>query len=358
MTLDADRPTWSAVLTDLIAGAELSGEQASWAMRQVMTGEASPGQIGAFLVGLRGKGVTGPEVAAFVAAMLEHAHLLEGAADSVDTCGTGGDGVGTVNISTMAAIVVAGTGRRVVKHGNRAASSKSGSADVLEALGIPLDLAPEAVGECLQRAGITFCFAPTFHPAMRFAGPVRRELGIPTVFNILGPLANPARPVAQLVGVADAGLAPVVARALHLRGTAALVVRGHDGLDEITTQAATTIWDATGAEVVEVVVDAAELGIPRPRADALAGGDAQRNAAATEAVLADDPRASAVVDAVCLNAGAALVAAGEAGGGSLEDRLQVGYRRARAAVADGSAAHALTRWRAAAESLRTPQDAF
>jgi anthranilate phosphoribosyltransferase len=178
------------------------------------------------------------------------------------------------------------------------------------------------------------------------------------VFNILGPLANPARPVAQLVGVADAGLAPVVARALHLRGTAARVVRGPDGLDEITTQAATTIWDATGAEVVEVVVDAAELGIPRPRADALAGGDAQRNAAATEAVLADDPRASAVVDAVCLNAGAALVAAGEAGGGSLEDRLQVGYRRARAAVADGSAAHALTRWRAAAESLRTPQDAF
>jgi anthranilate phosphoribosyltransferase len=360
MTHDAPGPgpAWPEILTGLIAGDDLTDDRASWAMRQVMSGDATPGQIGGFLVGLRSKGVTGAEVAAFVAAMLDHAHLLEGADDAVDTCGTGGDGVGTVNISTMAAIVVAGTGRRVVKHGNRAASSRSGSADVLEALGIPLDLTPPEVGQCLRETGITFCFAPAFHPAMRFAGPVRRELGVPTVFNVLGPLANPARPAAQLVGVADAGLAPVVAQALLLRGTSALVVRGHDGLDEITTTTSTTIWDATGDEVVEHVVDVADLGLARPPAGALAGGDARYNAEVTEAVLADSPAHQAVVDAVCLNAGAALVAAGAVPAGTLQDRLGAGYHVARAAVADGAARDVLQRWRLAAEGLRSAQDPF
>ena len=204
MTLTAPQaPSWARVLTDLIAGRDLDEDRAAWAMEQVMTGGASPVQIAAFLVGMRAKGPTGVEIAAFVDSMLGHAAPFAASPDVVDTCGTGGDAAGTVNLSSMAAVVVAATGRPVVKHGGRAASSKSGSADVFEALGIALDLTPAAAEECLRRAGITFCFAPVFHPAMKYAGPVRKELGIPTLFNILGPLANPARPAYQLVGVSD-----------------------------------------------------------------------------------------------------------------------------------------------------------
>jgi anthranilate phosphoribosyltransferase len=286
-----------------------------------------------------------------VESMLRHAHPVAGGSGAVDTCGTGGDASGTVNLSSMAAIVVAGTGQPVVKHGNRAASSKSGSADLLEALGIPLQLPPDAVEDCLAKAGITFCFAPVFHPAMKHAGPVRRELGIPTVFNILGPLANPARPAAQLVGVADRGIGPVVAQALRLRGTSALVVHGDDGLDEITTATTTTVWDATGPEVVQTALDTKDLGVPRPAPGSLQGGDAAFNAEVARKVLANEDSVAAVIDAVCANAGAALVASGAAGGGSLGDRWAVGYERARAAVADGSAARTLERWREVANAL-------
>ena len=352
MTQDApERVGWAAVLTDLLEGRELAPLQSEWAMEQVMVGAATPGQIGAFLAALRAKGVTAAEIAPFVGTMLRHAHVIGGGASAVDTCGTGGDSSGTVNLSSMAAIVVAATGQRVVKHGNRAASSKSGSADVLEALGIPLTLPPDAVEECLERAGITFCFAPAFHPAMKHAGPVRRELGIPTVFNILGPLANPAQPAAQLVGVADPGLGPIVAQALLLRGTSALVVRGDDGLDELTTTTTTTVWDATGPQVEEVVLDAADFGIARPPSGSLQGGDAAFNAGVALAVFAGDPAVAPVIDAVCLNAGAALVAAGAAGQGSLAQRMATGYERARAAVADGSAAATLQRWREVSSSL-------
>ena len=320
-------------------------------MEQVMAGEATPGQIGGFLIALHGKGTSPSEVATFVDTMLRHAHPFRGGEGAVDTCGTGGDVAGTVNLSSMAAIVVAATGQPVVKHGNRAASSKSGSADVFEALGIPLNLAPDSLEEVLGKAGITFCFAPVFHPAMRYAGPVRRELGVPTVFNLLGPLANPARPGHQLVGVADSRLAAVAADALLLRGTSALVVRGDDGLDEITTYTTTTVWDVTGAEVEQVRFDAADLGVARPAPGALRGGDASYNAGVVEAVLADDPGVSAVIDAVCVNAGAALVASRAVGGGTLLDRIDAGYQRARAAVADGSAAATLATWREVANSL-------
>lgn len=348
----SERLGWADVLSDLLAGNDLAPMQAQWAMEEVMGGAASPGQIGGFLVALRAKGAAPAEIATFVDAMLRHAHPVSGGAAAVDTCGTGGDASGTVNLSSMAAIVVAATGQPVVKHGNRAASSKSGSADVLEALGIPLTLAPDAVEECLARAGITFCFAPVFHPAMKYAGPVRRELGIPTVFNILGPLANPARPSAQLVGVADAALGPVVAEALRLRGTSALVVHGDDGLDEITTATSTTVWDATGPTVVQTSLDTAELGIPRPEPGSLQGGDATFNAGVARKVFADDAEASAVTDAVCANAAAALVAAGAAGTGDLQQRWAAGYRTARAAVADGAAAETLRRWQMIAASLQ------
>ncbi len=345
MTQDSsERLGWADVLTGLLDGRELRPLRAEWAMEQVMSGDATPGQIGAFLTALRAKGVTAAEIATFVDTMLRHARPLAGGSTAVDTCGTGGDASGTVNLSSMAAVVAAATGQRVVKHGNRAASSKSGSADVLEALGISLTLPPDAVEDCLGRVGITFCFAPVFHPAMKYAGPVRRDLGIPTVFNILGPLANPARPRAQLVGVADRAMAPIVAEALALRGTSALVVRGEDGLDEITTTAPTTVWDATGDAVVESRVDTADFGVPRPAPGALQGGDAAFNAAVARAVFADDSAVGAVIDAVCVNAGAALVAAGEMDGESLTARLAAGYARARSAVADGSAAETLRRW--------------
>jgi len=343
---------WSDVLARLLAGRDLGRLEAEWAMEQVMAGSASPAQIAGFLVALRAKQVAAEEVATFVDTMLRHAEPFGGGADAVDTCGTGGDAAGTVNISTMSAIVVAATGQPVVKHGNRAASSKSGSADVLAELGIPLDLPPGALEDCLRQAGITFCFAPVFHPAMKHAGPVRRELGIPTVFNLLGPLANPARPAAQLVGVADPSLAPVAAQALALRGTSALVVRGDDGLDEITTMSTTTVWDATAGSVTEATFDAADIGIARPQPGALAGGDAAFNATVVEAVLADAPSAGEVVEAVCLNAGAALVAARAVEGGTLAERIDAGYRRAREAVATGAAQERLALWRDVTASLR------
>lgn len=346
-----DRLGWGDVLADLLAQRPLSDLQAEWAMEQVMAGSATPGQIGGFLMALHGKGTSASEVATFVATMLRHAHPFHGGEAAVDTCGTGGDVAGTVNISSMAAIVVAATGQPVVKHGNRAASSKSGSADVFEALGVPLNLAPDSLELVLQRAGITFCFAPVFHPAMKYAGPVRRELGVPTVFNLLGPLANPARPRHQLVGVADRRLAAVAADALHLRGTSALVVRGDDGLDEITTMSTTTVWDVTGPRVEQLRFDAADLGIARPAPGALQGGDARHNAAVAEAVLAGDPGVTAIIDAVCVNAAGALVASRAAGDGSLSDRMAVGYRRARAAIEDGSAVDVLAKWRDTANAL-------
>lgn len=352
MTQTAPRTsTWASVLTDLITGHDLPAEQATWAMEQVMTGGASPVQIAAFLVGMRAKGPTGEEIAACVDSMLRHAAPFAGSSDVVDTCGTGGDSAGTVNLSSMAAIVVAATGRPVVKHGGRAASSKSGSADVFEALGIPLDLAPPAIEECLRQVGITFCFAPVFHPAMRYAGPVRKELGIPTLFNILGPLANPARPAYQLVGVSDAGLAPFIAEALRLRGTSALVVRGNDGLDEVTTTTATTMWEVRDGAVAEHVIDSLELGLPRPPAGALHGGDAAYNASVFEAVLRNDDTVAPVTDAVCINAAAALAAC--APEGALVERLADGLAAAREVIHDGTAAKTLATWRRTAAALHS-----
>ncbi len=350
-------PTWPQILEHLLAGDDLSADQARWAMAEVMAGDAAPAQIAGFLVALRAKGVTGAELASLVDVMLEHSVAVSVPGITVDTCGTGGDNSDSANISTMAAVIVAACGEQVVKHGNRSASSQSGSADVLEALGIPLELDAEQVAESVAAASIGFCFARTYHPAMRFAGPVRAQLGIRTVFNVLGPLANPARPKAQVVGVADAAMAPIVAAALARRGTSALVVRGDDGLDEITTTTTTRIWDCRGATVQEHTIDAAELGIPRAEPAELAGGDATRNAEIMRTALApaDPGDLAAVRDAAIINAAAALVAAESARTGAVADlapALAAQVVRAKSAVASGAASEILETWVAATAGMR------
>ncbi|MFN8148052.1 MAG: anthranilate phosphoribosyltransferase [Candidatus Nanopelagicales bacterium] len=359
---EPDDRTWPDLIAALLRREDLGADATSWAMARVMEGDATPVQLAGFLVALRAKGETAGEVAGLVSAMLDHAATVDldpSVGPTVDTCGTGGDRSHTVNISTMAAVVVAAAGAPVVKHGNRAASSAAGSADVLEALGVAVDLAPGLVGECLSDAGIVFCFAPVFHPGMRHAAVARRELGVGTVFNVLGPLANPARPAAQVVGCADPRLAPVMAQALLDRGTRALVVRGGtDGLDELSTAAPTTVWDATGSAVVESQVDALDLGIARAQPDALRGQDAAYNAAVARAVLSGERSASLdpVRDSVLLGAAAALVAydavpAGPSGTASVGDRLAAALPRAAAAIDDGSAGALLDRWVAVSQRL-------
>ena len=358
--LDSDSSGWPGVLTELLAGVDLSPQRAKWAMEQVMAGSASPAQIGGFLVALQSKGVSGSELATLVQVMLAHAVPVDVPGRSVDTCGTGGDNSGSVNISTMSAVAVAATGRQVVKHGNRAATSQSGSADVLEALGIVVDLSPDLIPACVARAGIAFCFAPVFHPSMRHAGPVRRELGIPTVFNVLGPLANPARPSAQVVGVANAAMAPIVADALQQRGTSAFVVRGEDGLDELTTLGRSRIWDCRGDTVSELTVEPQDVGLSPGRPGVLDGGDAAFNAAVARDALSAHPGESArpVRDAVVLNAAAAVAcvdstAATDAGASLTQLRLAA--REVEAALDAGEGAGVLARWAEASQSLARSQ---
>jgi len=341
-------PTWPSLLTALLHGEDLTVEQSAWAMRQVMSGEATDVQIAGFAMALRAKGETPEEVEGLVTVMLEHAEPLHVDGPSVDTCGTGGDRAHTVNISTMAALVVAGAGVTVVKHGNRAASSSTGSADVLEALGVGVDLAPALVAECIREAGIGFCFARVFHPALRFAGPARAQLGVPTVFNFLGPLTNPAQPAAQAVGVYDARMAPVMAAVLARRGTSALVFRGDDGLDELSTHTTSRVWMVRDGQVHESVLNPVELGIALSPPESLRGGDREQNADAVRALLAGQQ--GPVRDAVLLNASAALVAAAP-GDGSLDRQLIDGIARAAEAIDSGAAAAALERWVATSRAL-------
>ncbi len=340
--------SWGEVLSQLIDGQDLDADKTAWAMREILQGDASPVQIAGFAVALRSKGETVAEVDVLVRVMYEHAVTFQAPGRTVDVVGTGGDRAHTVNISTMAAIVAAGAGVPVVKHGNRAASSQCGTADVLEQLGIRLDLSPEAVAEVGRRAGITFCFAPVFHPALRHAALTRRELGVGTTFNFLGPLANPARPQAQAVGCADPRMAPILAGVLARRGVAALVFRGDDGLDELTTTTTSRVWVVSGGEVVEQTLDAAALGLPRASAESLRGGDAARNAGVVRSVLAGDQ--GPVRDAVVLNAGAAIAAYDDAPG-RLDERIAAGMTRAVAAVDSGGAAAALERWVAATATV-------
>ena len=348
--MTAGTRSWPALLTRLIAGVDLGAEDTCWAMDQVMSGAATPAQVAGFVVALRAKGETAAELGGLATAMLVHARPVSVDVRAVDVVGTGGDRAHTVNISTMAALVTAAAGAPVVKHGNRAASSQCGTADVLEALGVAIDLGPDEVVRCVEELGIGFCFAPVFHPAMRHAAATRREIGVPTAFNFLGPLTNPARPPAALIGCADERMAGVMAEVLAARGVSALLVRGDDGLDEITTTTTTTVWMVEGGAVRRAVVDPAELGVPAARPEDLRGGDVARNATVVRNLLAGEP--GPVRDAVLLNAAAALAVHSGLSGDLLAD-LRAGATRAAAAVDSGEGAALLARWVERSAELRT-----
>jgi len=340
-------PTWPDVLGPLVAGTDLTAEQTAWAMREILSGEATPSQISGFAVALRAKGETIDEVTGLVEAMYAVSTPISVPGRLLDVVGTGGDRSMSVNISTMAAIVAAGAGARVVKHGNRSASSKAGSADVLEALGIRLDLPADRVAEVALEAGITFCFAAAFHPALRHAAVPRRELGIGTTFNVLGPLANPVKPAAQAVGCADPRMAPVMAGVFARRGVDAWVFRGDDGLDELTTTSTSSVWVAHEGEVTTASVDPQAFGIVRSPVDALRGGDVEHNADVVRRLLAGEQ--GPVRDAVLLNAGAAL-AVHDAPGEPVDESLARGIAKATDAVDSGAAKDTLERWVVAANA--------
>jgi anthranilate phosphoribosyltransferase len=332
-----------------LGGQDLTSADTAWAMREIMTGEATPVQVAAFAVALRAKGESAEEVAGLAAEMLAQATPVSLPLACVDIVGTGGDGAHTVNISSMAAVVAAAAGVPVAKHGGRAASSSSGAADVLEELGVAIDLPAAAVARCVQEAGIGFFFAPVFHPGMRFAGGPRREMGIPTVFNFLGPLTNPARPVAAAIGCADRRMAPVMAGVLAARGGRALVFRGDDGLDELTTATTSSVWVVRDGEVTLDRLDPAALGIPASVPEDLRGGSPAVNAEVFRRVLAGDK--GPVRDSVLLNAGAALAAFDERSA-RLHDAVGAGMARAAAAVDDGRAVALLERWVQVSQAAR------
>ena len=337
--------TWPDVLTGLIEGRDLSADTARWAMDQVLSGDTTPVQIAGFAVALRAKGETVDELAGLAQAMLDHATPLELPRDAVDVVGSGGDRANTVNISTMAAIVAAASGVRVVKHGNRAASSACGTADCLEALGVALNVAPSAQAGVLAQAGIVFLFAPLYHQSLRHAGAARRELGVQTAFNFLGPLANPARPSAQAIGCANRALAPRVAGVLAGRGHRGLVFHGEDGLDELTTTTRSLVWLVQGGSVREVELDPGELGLAPADPGSLVGADPAFNAAVVRRVLAGE--AGPVRDIVLLNAAAALLAHAGPSDQPVAEQLAPHLERAAQAVDTGAAAALLERWVAA-----------
>jgi anthranilate phosphoribosyltransferase len=344
-------PTWPHILETLIAGTDLSISEASWAMRNVVAGEATPAQIAGLLVALRIKGETVDEIVGFRDAALENAVPLKVDPMVLDIVGTGGDPFGAVfNISSVASIIAASTGVPVVKHGNRGASSLSGASDVLAELGVDLSISAERVAEVLDEVGITFAFAAAFHPGFRHAGPIRKELGVPTLFNILGPLCNPARPEASAVGVASLERVPLVVGVFKTRGATALVFRGDDGIDKLTTTGHSHIWEVSRGAMTEHDLNPAELDIPRAKVEDLLGKDSTHNAVMIRRVLAGEK--GPLRDAVLLNAAAGLVAFDLAKNPDqlrvpIVERLRTQYAVAGEAVDSGAAARKLEDWAAA-----------
>ena len=342
-----DERTWPALLTTLLEKQDLSVSQADWAMGEFMTGRATPAQMGAFLVALQNKGVTVDEIVGFRDAILAEARPVPLPALALDIVGTGGDRFGTVNISTMASVIAAAAGVPVAKHGKRAASSKSGSSDVLTALGVNLALEPDQLGEAFERAGIAFVHAARFLPGFRHVGPVRAELGIQTVFNYLGPLCNPVRPEATAAGVADIARAPLFADLFRFRGAAALVFRGDDGLDELTTTGHSHIWEVSRGALTEHDLDPRDLGIARARMEDLIGGTPEENAAVVHRVFAGE--SGPVRDIALLNAAAGLVAFDlvadpESAERPMLERLSAKLELAAHAVDTGAVAAKLALW--------------
>ncbi|MCF8611286.1 anthranilate phosphoribosyltransferase [Gordonia sp. HY285] len=344
--------TWPRILGRITDGFDLSVDEAAWAMHEMMSDAATGAQIGAFGVGVKMKGAAADELRGLADAMLAMANRITLSEEAVDIVGTGGDRSHTVNISTMASVVVAAAGIKVVKHGNRAASSKSGGADVLEALGVAITLGPDAVTACVEELDIGFCFAPVFHPAFRFIGPPRKQIGIPTIFNVLGPLTNPASPQASLIGCAFDDLAPVLAQAFVDRGNRVLVVRGDDGLDEITTTTTTSVWQVVAGQMRRFTLDPRDLGIDLVELAALQGGDATVNARIARELF--DGARGAVRDAVTVNAAAAIVAYeqtvlyDEAG---LLAALRAAVARVEEIIDSGAAARLLDDWAALTRKL-------
>jgi anthranilate phosphoribosyltransferase len=342
--------SWPALIGHLVRGESLTAEAAAWARNEIMEGAATPAQIAGFGIALRMKGETPPEVDGLASTMLGRAAQISIPGRLTDLVGTGGDRAGTVNISTMGAIVAAAAGARIAKHGNRAASSACGAADVLEALGVAIDLPPSQTEKLAQETGVVFLFAPLYHPALRHTAVPRRELGVPTVFNFLGPVANPARPHALAVGVADPRMGPVLAGVLAARGCSALVFHGDDGLDELTTTGPSAVWVVRDRAMAQTRFDPAEIGIARSEPGDLTGGDPAHNAAVARQVLAG--QAGPVRETVLLNAAAALVAeAGATEPAGLAQALADGYARAASAVDSGAAAALLDRWVRASQRL-------
>ena len=310
---------------------DLSLEDSAQAMNEIMMGEATPAQISAFITGLRMKGETVDEITGMARTMRGQSLHVETAGDLVDTCGTGGDGRGTINVSTAAAIVTAATGVKVAKHGNRAASGQCGSADVLEAMGVKIDLAPDGVKQCIDEEGFGFMFAQTFHPSMRHAGGPRREIGIRTVFNILGPLTNPAGAQGQVLGVADETIGEKMAEVLGSLGTRrAMVVYGMDGLDEISIGAPTQVWELAEGKVSSYIIAPEDAGLNRASVDEILGGTVETNADRLTRVLSGE--IGPALDVVLLNAAAALMVGGTV------STFREGVDQARKAVVEGRAA--------------------
>jgi anthranilate phosphoribosyltransferase len=333
----ADAFAWGDVLAPLMRREDLPTATVEEAMAAILRGEATDAQIGAFGTLLRAKGETPSELAALVRTMLSFAPEVPPVAGTrplIDTCGTGGDRSHTVNISTIASLVIAGSGVRVAKHGNRAASSSSGSADLFEELGVAIDLSPEGVVQCIDETGIGFFFAQRFHSALRFVGPARREVGVPTTFNFLGPLANPAHVTRQVIGVSDPAMADRMVQTLaELGRERAMVFFGHDGLDELTTTDVSTLRELRGGSISRAVIEPLDYGIPRATAESLRGGSPSENAAIARKVLGGE--AGPARDVVVLNAAAALVVADAAAD------LAEGVEQAEASIDSGRAAATL-----------------
>jgi anthranilate phosphoribosyltransferase len=347
---------WPSILGKLLLKNDLERVEATWAMREIMTGDATEAQVGAFMMALRSKGETVAELSGLVDVMLQNAVILSTGPDAVDIVGTGGDLHGTVNVSSMASILTASAGVPVMKHGSRSASGKTGSSEMLEVLGVRLDLSPVRVAEIFKECGITFFFAPVFHPAMRHVAPIRKQLGVPTTFNFLGPLANPAQPIATSLGVANPFIAPLMAAEMAARGRAALVFRGEDGLDELTTTGNSAIWQVSGGEVSEYKLDPSKFGLKRANLEQLLGGDAQENAEVTNKVFAGERagRFDAIRDIVILNAAGGVVAYELAKDSSraeldLDIRFDDAILRVTKALDSGAAQAKLTEWIAATQ---------
>lgn len=350
-------PSWPIILKQLLAEENMSREQSSWAMREIMNGEATEAQMGAFMIALRSKGETVDELAGLVDVMLENAVLLETGNDAVDIVGTGGDMFGTVNISSMSSIVAAACGVPVLKHGSRSASGKTGASEMLEVLGIRLDLSPQQVAKVFDTAGMTFFFAPVFHPAMRHVAPVRKQLGIPTTFNFLGPLANPVQPIATALGVSDKSGAPLMAEELQLRGRSGLVFRADDGMDELSTTSENSVWEVSEGKVVNHRVSAGDLGLKSTEITNLLGGDAKQNARVATDLFSGEQfeNSEPIRDMVALNAAAGLVAYEiaknpDSTSGKLVTRLKDALELTTDAILSGRAQLKLEEWTKASHS--------